>query len=143
MDDVISDPPNDVTVSANAEKQDVKVEANVNESADIEDATDTAEEADPEELAKDRMIEEILVYAVKGGLPKPPETKEMVEEEITERLNTLNVNIRSMRSICDSRGHFEQCRVRTTPVNLQNIRGRRLGLKSCAVIAFEPPPLNK
>ena len=104
--------------------------------------TETAEEVDVEELARNRMIDEILVYTVKGGVPKPPAIKEETEQEIKERLSTIGVNIRSMKTICDKWGNFKQSRVKTSGGNLKYIWGRRLGHKNCAVIAFELP-LNK
>ena len=68
--------------------------------------TETAEEVDVEELARNRMIDEILVYTVKGGVPKPPAIKEETEQEIKERLSTIGVNIRSMKTISDKWGSF-------------------------------------
>ena len=58
-------------------KPDSEKDAIVEESeADKDVETEAAEEVDLEELARDKLIEEILVYTVKGGLSKPPASKE-------------------------------------------------------------------
>ena len=93
------------------------------------------------ELTRDRVIEDVLIYAVKGGLPKEPMTMEVAE---MERFTNIGVEVKNMKTISNtSKGHFEQSRIQTTPVNLKTIWGRRLGIKKCAVIAYEPPPPPK
>ena len=134
--DEVKADPNVFPMVKNDGNQDIEVIENVT------DASET-EEVYLNELARDREIGEVLVYEVKGGIPKPPMTKEMAENEITDRFSSIGVNVKSFKTICDSQGNFEQSRVQTTPVNLKNIWGRRLGIKNCAVIAYEHPILKK
>ena len=99
-----------------------------------------AEDVDQDELDRDRLIEDILVYRVKGGLPQPLVNREVAEKEIESRFAAIGVTVKSMKTFCNHQGNFEHSRVKTTPVNLKTIWGRRLGLKYCSVIAYEPPP---
>ena len=43
----------------------------------------------------------------------------------------------------DTGGKFEMSLVDITPVNLNKIWGRRLGLDNCSIIAYEKPPWKK
>ena len=49
---------------------------------------------------------------MKGGVPKPPASKEEAEQESKERLPTLDAKVVSMKTICDKRGYFEQILLR-------------------------------
>ena len=102
-----------------------------------DEVTDIAEiEVDEEEMKKDKVIEEVLISSV----TKPMEKMETVEEEIRQKFAEIGVNVLEMKTFSNNRGCFDQSRVRTTPVNLKNIWGRRLGLKNCSVIEYFPPP---
>ena len=143
IDSIETDLPSDLAVTESVQKPDSQTNTCVQESEDRDAEIEAVEEVDLEELARDKLIEEILVYTVKGCLPKPPASKEEAEQEIKERLSTLDVKVVSMKTICDKRGYFEQSRVKTTAVNLKNIWGRRPRHKNFAVMAFEPPAFNK
>ena len=80
-------------------------------------------------------VTEIIVHAV----TKPLERTSVLEEEIRKRVSDMNVRIERLRSFSDHHGNFESSRVTTSPVNLEHIRGRRLGLKNCEIQFFEPP----
>ena len=102
-----------------------------------EDFTEEVE-VDKDELARDKIIEEILVYSV-GGIG-PEEKKDVVEQEIVQKLANIGVIVKSMKSFSKFNGNFDQSRVKTSPVNLKDIWGRRLGMMKCAVIEYYPPP---
>ena len=62
-------------------------------------------------------MEEIFVYAVQ----EPKETLEAVEAEIGSKFAQINVQIISMKSSKDHRGHFKHSLVRIEPTNLNRI----------------------
>ena len=88
------------------------------------------------ELHKDKIITEVIVHAVS----EPTEKKEDVEEEIKKKFADIGVRVERIRSFCNHEGNFETARVTTTPVNLKDIGGRCLGMKNCAIRAFENTP---
>ena len=104
--------------------------------ANVELADDDVEEVDEEELKRDKIIEEVVISSV----TQPFEKVEVVEEEIKQKFADIGINVVSMNSFSSKRGYFDQSRVRTTPVNLKTIWGRRLGLNNCSVIEYYPPP---
>ena len=57
---------------------------------------------------------------------------------VKENLN-LGVSIKELRSSRNKEGKYESSIAKITPVNLNRIWGRRLGLKNCAVIEFKMP----
>ena len=91
-----------------------------------------------DEAAKDRIIDRIIVSSV----TMPIEEKIKVEEEIKVKLGNLGVMVKSMMAT-DRCEKFEMSLVDTTPVNLNKIWGRRLGLDNCSIIAYEKPPWKK
>ena len=127
-----------------AEKASGNVEVSENNGKSSEEVVhnsieDSTEEVEKDELARDKIIEEILVYAVVGGVGTV-EKKDVVEQEIVHKLADIGVTVESMQTFSTHDGKFDQSRVRTTPVNLKSIWGRRLGLKKCAVIEYRSPP---
>ena len=54
---------------------------------------DETEEVDPDKIASNRLINEILVYAVKGGLPKTPMNKVLAEKETIEGLSNIDATV--------------------------------------------------
>ena len=113
-----------------------------NDSAEFEaesshdDVCIETEEVDQAELDRDIVIDDVIISAV----TKPIEVKEVVEKEIRDRFNAIGVDVVKMDTYCNYQGLFKMSRVRTTPVNLNKIWGRRLGLGNCSAIAYEPPP---
>ena len=103
---------------------------------DARDACIETEEVDQAELERDIVIFDVIMSAV----TKPIEVKEVVEKEIRDRFNAIGVNVVKMDTYCNYQGLFKMSRVKTTPVNLNKIWGRRLGLGNCSAIAYEPPP---
>ena len=103
-----------------------------------ETCVESTEEVDRAELERDKIIQEVIVSAV----TKPVESVEDVEKEIKDRFSSIGVEIFKIDSYSNSRGKFSQSRVKTSPVNLKDIWGRRLGLRNCSVIEYFPPPFK-
>ena len=115
---------------------DLATEKVLNEVTDeicADSAYNDAEEVDLKELARDKIVEKVIVSAV----TKPIEEKADVEIEIREKFAAVGVEIKHLKTRSNYRGKFEHCIVNVSPVNLTNIWGRRLGLKNCSVIAFD------
>ena len=94
----------------------------------------TAEEVDPAELARDRIVAKIIVCPS----TKPIEKKAKVENEIEEKFAAIGIEIKSMKTKADYRGLFDGSVVEIhPPVNLQRIWGRRLHLDNCSIISYE------
>ena len=91
------------------------------------------EEVDTDELARDKNVEKVIVYAV----TEPIEKKSDVEAEIREKFANIGVEVREMKTKSTYRGEFDKSLVDISQVNLKLIWGRRLGLKNCSVIAYE------
>ena len=93
-----------------------------------------------DEMERDKMVEEILVYAVPpSDIRKKMQDVNEVEQEVKERFSLLGVDVRSIQSNSSRGGTFQSSRVKITPVILRMIWGRRLGLKNCAVIEWKQP----
>ena len=91
------------------------------------------EEVDKDELARDKNVEKVIVYAV----TKPIEKKTDVEQEIHEKFASIDVKVKGIKTKTDYRGLYEKSLVEISKVNLNLIWGRRLGLNNCSVIAYE------
>ena len=128
-----SDPVKDTEVLDEAEK------AVDGEMLDTADDVHSTKEVDQAELDRDKMVEELIVSSV----TKPIELITDVEQEIRDRLSAFGIKVINMRSYGNARGMFNQSRVRTSPVNLKDVWGRRLGLRNCSVIEYFPPPPSK
>ena len=85
---------------------------------------------------RNRIVDDVIIHPV----PKPIEKKEDVNQEIMKKFSDIGVQVIKISSFTDFRGNFETSRVKTTPVNLKNIWGRRLGMKNCALLEYNPPP---
>ena len=96
------------------------------------------EYVDKDELQPDKLVEDIFVYAVPlSDCRQPiPDAKED-EQEIRERFTCLGVEIRDIRIQTSKHGKYERGFLRISPINLNKIWGRRLGLKSCAVSEYK------
>ena len=105
---------------------------------------DETEKFDPEEAKRDRMVEKVVIYRVsEGSLFKPKQTNDEVEKEVTDKLATMGVEVLEFSSHADRDGKYETGVVSISPVNLNKIWGRRLGLTNCSVIAYKKPPWKK
>ena len=117
----------EIVETANSGIQDTeKVLKEVTDEICADSAYNDAEEVDPKELARDKIVEKLIVSAV----TKPIEEKADVENEIREKFAALGVEIKHMKTQSNYRGKFDHCIVNVSPVNLKNIWGRRLGLKN-------------
>ena len=100
-----------------------------------------AEEAslDREEAERDRLVQEVIVYAVPPtDIRKRKQTVDEVESEIKDRFSSIGVQVKAIRHRMD-KGCYESSLVSIDPpVNLKTIWGRRLGLQNCALIEFKP-----
>ena len=95
-------------------------------------------DVDKDELERDKIIEDIIIYAV------PPsdcriqmQDGEEVEKEVREKFSSIGVEVREMQLRSSRKGTFESSLVKITPTNLRKIWGRRLSLKNCAVIEYK------
>ena len=86
---------------------------------------------DKQEATRNKLVDEIFVYAT----PEPIEKVDKVEDEIRERFAKIDVKVISMKSSRNPRGHFKQSLLKIEPTNLNRIWGRRLGLAHCAIIS--------
>ena len=81
---------------------------------------------DPEEVARDRVVEKLIVSAV----TKPIEDKADIEDEIRCKFKAKRITVKEMKTFADRRGKFDQSVVWVSPVNLKDIWGCSLGLKN-------------
>ena len=88
------------------------------------------ENDDEDKRVRNKDVEKITVYAV----TEPIEKKADVEREIIEKFNEIGVDVKSMRTKSNYKGMFEGSLLEISPINLNRIWGRRLGLNNCAVI---------
>ena len=95
-------------------------------------------DVDEAEVARDKLVEEVIVYAVPpSDIRQPAQDVIDVEQEIRKSLSSIGVNVLSIRHRTRPGGQYESSLVKLTPVNLNRIWGRRLGLKNCAVVEFK------
>ena len=93
---------------------------------------------DKDELQRDKLVEDIFVYAVPpSDCRQPIPDANEVEQEIRERFACLGVEIRDIRIQTSKHGKYESGFLKISPINLNKIWGRRLGLKSCAVSEYK------
>ena len=104
----------------------------VNDEICSDNAYDGAEEV-AHELARDKNVEKVIVYAV----TRPIEKKIDVEEEIREKFAAIGVKVKTIKTKSDYKGLFDKSLVEISQVNLNLIWGRRLGLNNCSVIEFK------
>ena len=78
-----TEPVESLIVAENANKEDVAEEV----------------EVDEEELKRDKIIEEVLIYSV----TQPIEKMEVVEEEIKQKFANIGVNVEHLKTFCDRR----------------------------------------
>ena len=101
---------------------------------------DAVEETDTEELARDKLVNEVIIYAVPpSDCRKSMQDAEEVEKEVKERFSLIGVEVLDMKIRASRIGKFESSLVKITPVNLRRIWGRRLGLLNCAIVEHKKP----
>ena len=69
----------------------------------------------------------------------PIEEKCDVEKEVYDKFAAIGVKVLKFSGHVDRRGKYKSGLVTISPVNLNKIRGRRLGLKNCCIIDAFPP----
>ena len=127
-----------VEATANKAAEDA---SNVNSEVNDEFCSDSSfhepvvetEEVDEYELARNKNVKKVIVYAV----TKPIEKKIEVEQEIREKFAAIGVKVKAMQTKTDGRGLYDKSLLEISEVNLNRIWGRRLGLNNCSVIAYE------
>ena len=92
------------------------------------------DEIDPAEAARDKVIEKVLVYPVGNYKQK----YESIEEEIKEKFNEIGVAVKDIKTNRTTFGELKSCTVDLSPVNLNKIWGRRLGISNCSIISYDP-----
>ena len=97
------------------------------------------EDMDKDEMERDRLVDEVVVYAVPpSDCRQSMQDANEVEGEVKERFSSLGVIVTDMRIKVNRKGKFESSLVKISPpVNLNRIWGRRLGLTNCAVVEFK------
>ena len=98
-----------------------------------EEVKNDDEEVDLDELARDKIVTKVLICTV----TKPIEKTSDVQVEIREKFGGIGIKVIGMKTRSTLRGYYETSIVNISPVNLNKIWGRRLGLKNCSLIAFE------
>ena len=96
------------------------------------------EEIDSHEVELDKLVDEVIVYAVPpSDIRKPIQDVKEVEAEVMERFAAIGSRVEDIRHRTN-RGIYESSLVKIKPpINLKKIWGRRLGLQSCAVIEYK------
>ena len=66
-----------------------------------------------------------------------------VKKEVTEKLAAMGVEVKEFSTHADREGKYETDVAAISPVNLNKIWGRRLGLTNRSVIAYEKRPQKR
>ena len=129
-----------IVVQSNlVQKEDCENDSVIDTTAVLENL-DAVEETDSEELARDKLVNEVIIYAVPpSDCRKSMQDAEEVEKEIKERFSLIGVEVLDMKIRASRTGKFESSLVKITPVNLRRIWGRRLGLLNCAIVEHKKP----
>ena len=64
--------------------------------------------------------------------------KYIIENEIRQKFGEIGVTVIGIETKRSYLGEYKGCIVKTSLVNLYRIRGRRLGISDCSIIAFDP-----
>ena len=81
------------------------------------------------------MVEKIIVCPVNKNWKVE---KEVIEKEIRDKLMAMEVEVKSIETKRTVFGAFRGSIVETSPVNLNKVLGRRLKVKDCSIISFDP-----
>ena len=109
--------------------------SDINNETNNENEECYTEEVDQHELELDKIVTEVVIYAVPpSDIRKTMQDAAEVEVEIREKFCSIGVEVQDMLIKADRIGKFDRRLVKVTPVNLRRIWGRRLGLQNCAVV---------
>ena len=98
----------------------------------------SGEELDQSEAEKDKLVEKVIIYAVPpSDCRQAIQTVKEVEEDIRSRFLLLGVDVKDIQMKTSRSGKYESSLVEISPINLRKIWGRRLGLRSCAVVEYK------
>ena len=106
-----------------------------------EDVTsEERERIDKAERELDKVVEKVYIYAVPPSdiRQRIPDAEE-VEIEIRDKFSGLGIEVRDIHIFTSRLGKYESSVVKISPTNLKRIWGRRLGLKTCAVVECNRP----
>ena len=106
-----------------------------------EDVTsEERERIDKAERELDKVVEKVYIYAVPPSdiRQRIPDAEE-VEIEIRDKFSGLGIEVKDIQIITSRLGKYESSVVKISPTNLKRIWGRRLGLKTCAVVEYNRP----
>ena len=92
------------------------------------------DEIDPAEAARDKDVEKVLVYPM--GNDKID--KEFIEAKVKEKFEVIGVTVKDIETHRTLFGELKSCVVDISPVNLNKIWGRRLGIPNCSIISYDP-----
>ena len=128
-------------VNASEESIDESVTRNENsiqtpDTTNVEACQSEAEEVDEEERKRDKDVEKVVISPV----TRPIEDENDVRQEVHQRFSALGVKVIELRTYADRNGKYKTGVAVISPVNLNRIWGRRLGLKNCSVIEYFDPP---
>ena len=85
-------------------------------------------EIDEAEVARDKLVNKVVAYAVPHlDIRQPAQDMVDIEQEIRKRLSSIGVDVSSIRHRTKSGGKHESSLVKLKPVNLNRIWSRRLG----------------
>ena len=83
------------------------IAAQVDEPAENETEEVNLEEVVPEEVKRDRMVDQLVVYCVSGGsIFKRKQYSYEVEREVTEKLAAMGVEVKNFSSNSDNEGKY-------------------------------------
>ena len=123
--ELVDDTMNEVSVqeaivSTNA-IQEVPTEVVTGQKEINESNSVTEEVLDEDELARDRLVDEVIVYAVPpSDIRQPVQYAHEVEEEIRDRFSSIGVDVVNIRHRIIP-GKYESSLVKLTPINLRRI----------------------
>ena len=92
-------------------------------------------EIDPSEAARDKIVEKIIIYPVSK---KWKIEKDVIENEIKDKLKLIEMSVKRIETKRTIFGEFNGSIVEISPVNVNKVWGRRLGMTNCAITSFDP-----
>jgi hypothetical protein len=100
---------------------------------DDEVCPDNDDEIDAAEASRDKMVDKVLIYPV----GKSTVEKKVIENEIRVKFEKNGVTVKQIQTKRSYFGEFIGSIAEISPVNLNRIWGRRLGVSKCSIIAFD------
>ena len=83
---------------------------------------------------KDKLVGKVIISPVS----EIKIHKDIIESEVRTRFEAIGVKVLNLKMNSSTVGDFKSCVVDITPVNLQKIWGRRLGVHDCSLISYYP-----